>query len=373
MNNQLPPRLLPVLYFAVAHAALAAAFAAVALDPRGVAGFFYHSRMLAIVHLITLGWITCSILGSLYLIGPIALRVWIPATWLDYTAFGFVAIGIAGMVAHFWLQEFAGMAWAACGVAIGILAAGAHVTRRLRSAALPRAVVAHIVAAFANVLAAATAGVLIAFDKVYHVLPGFVLANVFAHAHLAAVGWASMMVVGVAYRLLPMILPSEMPSGRRLWASLALLETGVVWLFLALVFRVRHTVVPATVILGGFAAFFSHVAWMIRHPRPRPAAVRTPDPTLLHAGAALVSLVVATIVGLWLSIAGPTSTSLRLAMVYGVFGLVGFLSQMVVAMEGRLLPVFAWYWAYANSGYRGPVSSPHDMAWRGGRELVFVL
>ena len=111
-RTQLPPRLLPVLYFGAAHAALASASGAVALDPRGVSGFFYHARMLGIVHLVTLGWITASILGSLYVVGPVALRVWIPATWLDYTAFAFV-IGIVGMVAHFWLQEYGGMAWSA--------------------------------------------------------------------------------------------------------------------------------------------------------------------------------------------------------------------------------------------------------------------
>ena len=62
--EQLPPRLLPILYVALAHIALALAFAAVAADPRAVAGFFYHARMLAVVHLVTLGWITCSILGA---------------------------------------------------------------------------------------------------------------------------------------------------------------------------------------------------------------------------------------------------------------------------------------------------------------------
>ena len=54
-------------------------------------------------------------------------------------------------------------------------------------------------------------------------------------------------------------------------------------------------------------------------------------------------------------------------MAYGVFGLVGFLAQMVVGMEGRLLPIFAWYWAYANTGYKGPVPSQHEMPWRTGR------
>jgi hypothetical protein len=97
-RTQLPPRLLPVLYIAIAHAALTLACLAVALDPRGVSGFFYHPRMLAMVHLVTLGWITSSILGSLYVLGPVALRLWIPATWLDYTAFALVLIGVTGMV-----------------------------------------------------------------------------------------------------------------------------------------------------------------------------------------------------------------------------------------------------------------------------------
>src|SRR3989337_2403264 len=92
MPPQLPPRLLPILYYGAAHVALALAFGAVALDPRGVSGFFYHARILGIVHLVTLGWITCSILGSLYLVGPLALRVWMPPTGLDYAACALVLI-----------------------------------------------------------------------------------------------------------------------------------------------------------------------------------------------------------------------------------------------------------------------------------------
>ena len=92
--HTLPPRLLPVLYFSLPHVSLLLAFAA---DARAVAGFFYHSRMLAIVHLVTPGWINSSILGALYLVAPIASRVTLRANWLDYAAFALVAIGMAGM------------------------------------------------------------------------------------------------------------------------------------------------------------------------------------------------------------------------------------------------------------------------------------
>jgi hypothetical protein len=227
--------------------------------------------------------------------------------------------------------------------------------------------------AFFNILAAATLGVLIGFDKVYHFLPGFVLANVFAHAHLAALGWATMMAIGVAYRLLPMILPAAMPGGPRLWLSAVLLQTGVTGLFITLLSRGPFAWVFALAIVGGLAAFLSQVVWMLRRPRPRPPKVRTPDPAVLHVGASFVWLAVASVLGVWLTFAPPSPNTLRVAMAYGVFGLVGFLAQMVVGMEGRLLPIFAWYWAYANTGYKGPVPSQHEMPWRNGQELVFAL
>jgi len=373
LHDRLPPRLLPVLYFAVAHVALALAFAAIAVDPRGVSGFFYHARMLGIVHLVTLGWITASILGSLYIVGPIALRMWLPAGWLDYVAFALVVTGIVGMVAHFWLESYSGMAWSAATVTTGIIAVGVHVARRLRGAQLPHAVTAHMALAFVNVLGAAVMGILIGFDKVYHFLGGFVLSNVFAHAHLAAIGWASMMVVGVAYRLLPMVLPSGMPSGPRVWASAILLQAGVSGLFVTLLIRAPFAWAFALTIVAGFAAFLAHVVWMLRHPRPRPPGLRSPDPAALHAGSAFACLAIACVLGVWLTIAELSPSTLRIAAAYGVFGLVGFLAQIVVGMEGRLLPVFAWYWAYANSGFKGTVTSQHQMSWRAGQELVFVL
>jgi len=372
-RTPLPPRLLPVLYLGAAHVALAVALVAVATDPRGVAGFFYHPRMLGVVHLVTLGWITSSILGSLYLTGPIALRVSIPASWPDYTAFALVVIGIVGMVTHFWMQSYSGMAWSAGTVGWGILVVGVRVVRRLRAATLPRAVSAHIILAFVNVFAAATLGVLVAFDKVDHFLPGFVLASVFAHAHLAALGWASMMVVGLSYRLLPMILPAAMPGGPRLWLSAVLLQAGVSGLFVTLLRRGALAWLFALLVVGGFAAFIWQVAWMLRRPRPRPPGLRRPDPAVLHAGASFVSLGIASALGLWLTVAAPSPATLRVAMAYGVFGLIGFLAQIVVAMEGRLLPIFSWYWAYANAGYKGPVVSQHDMPWRPGQQLAVGL
>jgi hypothetical protein len=170
-----------------------------------------------------------------------------------------------------------------------------------------------------------------------------------------------------------MVLPAAMPGGPRLWITAVLLQTGVTGLFVTLLWRGQSAWVFALAIVGALAAFFSQVVWMLRRPRPRPPRLHTPDPAVLHAGASLGWLAIASLLGVWLTVAETSPNTLRVAMAYGVAGLVGFLAQMVVGMEGRLLPIFAWYWAYANTGYKGPVPSQHEMPWRRGQELVFVL
>jgi hypothetical protein len=277
------------------------------------------------------------------------------------------------MVGHFWVADYRGVGWCGSVVGAGILLVGARVVPCVIKSTLPRAVTAHLILSFVNIAIAAAFGVVLGFDRVYRVLPGSVLANVFAHAHLAAIGWASMMVVGVGYRLLPMVLPAQMPTGRRLWSTAMALQFGVTGLAIALLMRSRYTWLFALTIVGGFVMFLAQAVWMVRRPRPRPPAIVTPDPAVLHAAAAFASLVAAMVLGSWLVFAEPSLWFLRIAMAYGVFGLIGFLSQLIVGMEGRLLPLFAWYWAYANTDFKGPVPSPHVMPWRSGQELIFIL
>jgi hypothetical protein len=365
-------RVVPLLYLGTAHVSLALAFVLAALWPRAVAGFFYHSWMVALVHLVTLGWITFSIFGAIYIVAPLALRMEMPQRRIDYVAFGFAIVGLIGMVAHFWIAEYGGMAWSAGTVVCAILYMTARIARAVQQAKIQAAVKLHIVLACINIWIAAGMGLLIAIDKVLHFLPGYVLSNVFAHAHLAAIGWATMMVVGVGYRLLPMTFPSKMPPERSMYASAILLETGVLGLFVTLLIRSDWAVAFGIIIAAGLLVFASHVVWMTRHPVSKPAGAPRFDCGLLHAAAAGVSLGAATIIGLTLLVASPSPRLLHAAAAYGVLGLVGFLSQMVIAMEARLLPMVTWFWAYSASGFQTPPRSPHAMRDRSLQAVVFA-
>jgi hypothetical protein len=346
----IPPRRLVTLYVMTAHTSLLLAFALTAWNPHAVAGFFYHSRMVAIVHLITIGWIAMSLLGNIYVVMPMTFGVLFPARKGDYVAFAMVLVGLIGMVSHFWIAEFGGMAWSAATAAIGVLYVAARCALRMRFGKVPNGVKLHIYFATANLLAAVTFGVLLGFDKVHHFLPGYVLSNVFAHAHLAAVGWVCMMVAGIGYRLLPMVLPSMTPTGGAIYVSALLLEAGVIGLFWLLVSRSGLVVFPAILIVAGFVSFGGYVIWMFERPRRSSGHRPRLDAVSIHLAAASVWLLFACVCGLMLAILPLSESTLRLAVLYGSLGLVGFLAQTIVGFEQRILPIAAAYWGMKKEG-----------------------
>lgn len=358
----LPASGLPLLYFAFAHVCLAAAFGVLVVTPGLPGRSFYHPRMIALVHLVTLGWISGSILGAFYIVGPLALRMPLRPRWADRLGFGAFVIGVTGVVVQFWIGGYYGMAWSALLVLVGVLQVAWRAWRGLRGAVVPWPVKLHVALAFANMLAASVLGAIIGLNRQYGWLPWPPMSSAFAHAHLAALGWAVMMVVGLSYRLIPMIVPAAMPTGSSLAASAVLLQTGVVVLVLTLLSSSTWTVAGAVIIIAGLVSFIRQVRQIVERRLPAPAALPRPDWATWQTHTAFFWLLVAAVVGLLLSMPIPPQWAVGLGWTYGVTGLVGFLSQIVVGIQGRLLPLHGWYRAFEASGMHPPARSAHTLA-----------
>jgi hypothetical protein len=357
----LPASAIPLAYFALAHAALTAGLLVLLATPTLPGGFFYHPKMVALTHALTLGWLSGSILGALYIVAPLTLGCALPIRRGDWMAFGSYAIGLAGMIAHFWIARYSGMAWSAGMVIAAIAWVGWRVWRGLSRARVPWTIALHVRLAFVNIVAAALAGILIAVDRQSGILTISPLAATYAHAHLAAVGWIAMMVVGVAYRLIPMMIPSAMPSGRTLAWSAGLLEGGVIVTAIALVTGSSWLLIGALLIVSGFASAALQLGGAAAHRRPRPPRLAGIDWSLWQVRGALVWLAVAVVVGVMLAAGATTDVwYVESAWLYGIAGLVGWMAQMVAAVLGRLVPFYAWYRARARRG-SPPQRSVHDL------------
>ena len=356
----MPSSPLPLAYYAVAHAGFGLALGVLIVDPSLPGPSFYHPRLVALVHLLTLAWITGSILGSLYIVGPLALRIPMVVRRIDWVGFASFLAGTLGMVSHFWLGTYDGMAWSAALVLVPIARAGWLIARGLRRSSAPAAVLLHVALAFFNIAAASTLGILIGFNRTRGFMTISPLGIMFAHAHLAAVGWAAMLVIGLAYRLIPMMVPAAMPTGRFLALSAILLETGLIVTVAALLASSAWSLAGALMIVAGFASFVARLRGALKHRLPRPPALPPRDWSTWQTHGAFLWLLVAIVLGVVLSTNAGGDMRLTLMWMYGVAGLVGFLGQVIPGIAGRLVPMYAWYRAFAHKG-SPPDRAVHDL------------
>jgi hypothetical protein len=169
-----------------------------------------------------------------------------------------------------------------------------------------------------------------------------------------------------------MFLPAAMPSGALSWASGLVVEAGLLGFVLHALVRGETSPSFAALVSLGVLLFLARVARMLRHPRRAPAELRRPDWGMAHALSALVCLSLCVGLGLYLAWAEPSDRTLQLAKVYGFLGLVGFLSQMVIGVGARLLPMGAWLWSFAEGGYRDLPASQYESPARGVQAAGFA-
>ena len=372
-KHRLPNRRAVFAYWTFAHVSLATALLVLVTRPESIAGFHYHPKMVAVVHLVTLGWVTCSIFGALHMVAPMALRSPVRPRPIDLWGFTLISIGIVGMVAHFWLDTSSGMAWSAATVVVGFAIPVFRFWRAVQHSSMPGEVKIHFYLAFTNLGLAALAGLALGIHKNAAFLPGTQLTNVWGHAHLAALGWATMMVFAVGYRLLPMFIPAAMPTGRWVWSTATLLQVGTIGLTTTLVLESPWTAPFALTVIASIVVFATRVRWMMRHRKPSPKQMTRPDWPMVQTMAAIGYLLLSALLGISLIVGPPAAWKVGAALAYGVVFLIGFLAQIVVGVAGRLLPLATWLWSFADSNYQNPPPSPFEFTARELQLRVFSL
>lgn len=336
-------------------------------------GFFYTPQLLAIVHLITLGWISSNILGAIYVAAPMSLQLWLPAKRWDYFLFWSFAIGVAGIVVHFWTFDPPGIAGSGILIYTAFVGIGIRVITGMRKAKAPGFVKMHIIFSFANLFIAALWGITLALNKLYGFLTTPFTPNLYAHIHLAAIGWAVMMIFGFAYRLVPMFLPGEPAKGVWPWISGILMESGVLIIFLSFLFKPAWVEGSAIIILIGILIFLRlTLQTVLRRKAVPPPAPPFPDFSILHVLSSFLWLIASAIFGIILLYLVPEQR-MRFASTYGFMALVNSISQIIIGMRPKLLSIFTWYHVFTNQKSTENLPRPIDMGSRHFQGAAFVL
>jgi hypothetical protein len=365
-SGRSPSSLLPLAYLVTAATAFVLAAQAVPWLAPALTGHYYQPRVLALTHTVTLGWITLTIMGASYQIVPIVLG---RPVWSERLARGqlaVTAVGIAGMVGHFFIGQWSGVRWAAALVALGV---GAHlVNATLAVRGLARWSFTARLVALGHVGLGLTMlyGLALGVDRLVRILPGGVFPNLHAHVHLALLGWVLPMVIGVAARVYPMFLLAREPDGWPGRVQLWGLALGVPAIVLGLLGSPALLPVGALAVAAAVAA---HLAWVVAMVRGR----RRPglDWGLRFVLAGALALAPATGVALALAfdaLAGP-----RVAFAYATLALGGWASLTIAGMMLKIVPFLVWSRVYAPRAGREPVPALPDLGWPVAEGLAWTL
>lgn len=334
---------------------LAGALGLVWVAPELAVGAYPSPHVAGITHLFTLGWLTTTIFGALHQLLPVALGAPIRSARVGQASFWSFAPGAglfaAGVATGTTALHHAGIAL----VAIGILLAAGNV-----AATLPRARARDVTwAAIALATSFLVSTLALGIVLLHNLHTGFIAearVRVLAtHLHVAIVGWALVMIVGVSHRLLPMFLLAHGADTRWTKRALALLATGVLALAIGLIARIAAATWLGALLLEGGVACFLWQARAFYRVRVR----RKIDVGMRFAAAALGFLAASALVGPALLAAGASHA--RLATAYVVLGLLGGIVLYVVGFFYKIVPLLAWTARYRDRMGHGPVPTVADM------------
>lgn len=319
------------------------------------AGFFAASRVAAVTHLFTLGWITTSILGALYQFLPVALGVPIRSERLAHAGFVAYVSGLPlflfGLVRGAHLPMLVGAAV----FGSALLAFVVNLVRTLRRA--PERNLTWWCLAGASLFLTATIvlGVSLAGNLRWGYLGEHRLLALGVHLHVALAGWVLMVAIGVAHRLLPMFLLSHDAPAWPLKLAATLTATGAGTLLLFHHFLIRPVLWAVVAMLAAGVICFAYGAFSHIRRRRKPAL----DPGMRLAAVGVAFLLGAVVMGPFVisrSVGDP-----RLAVAYGIALVVGGFAQFVAGHHYRIVPFLVWFDRYRHLVGSRPVPLVADL------------
>jgi hypothetical protein len=160
-----------------------------------------------------------------------------------------------------------------------------------------------------------------------------VLSNIGGHAHLGLLGWVTMTICAISYRMVAAFLLPTVPVPEAARRQILLLAGSTALLVVALLLR-SPLALPAALLVAAAMAWYAAILVGLARVRRMPI-----DWSLRHVFTALVHLAVAALAGLSLFVVDPGSElGSRLTLVYGLLLLVGWISNYIVGIGTRMAP-----------------------------------
>lgn len=333
-------------FFAFGLVSLAALLAWLGARPGLVLEAPRSAQPLAWAHLAILGWLLTFVFGAAYQLIPVIAETRLWSRGLAWVHLALHVLATPRMVAALIQGDFASVSrWGAV-VAFGVVLGVANLllTASRRSRWSPDNI-GLLFAIFWLTMTVAL-GVVLALSRVGPVVdiaPDRILR---LHMACGTVGFFLGALVSVAFKLVPMFLLSAVRTHARAWASVVLLNVGLLLAVPGLLGELRVlTAASATMIASGLLLFVLEMVILVaRRLRPLDWPLRS----FLLGVAMLIPTTVVAIAGVLNRNGWEIPAPARPEPAVFLLGLFAVFTPCVLGMAGKIVPFLAWQWRYAD-------------------------
>ncbi|MGV8934282.1 MAG: hypothetical protein ACOH1I_06645 [Gallionellaceae bacterium] len=337
-TEQAPSIHIPLRFFATAPLFLLLAALMLAMNGSNPFENIHTPALLAATHSITLGFITMIMLGALLQVLPVVFGSPLPATqwvaWLSHLA---LVAGTLFLSAGFILNKPAllAIAWMLLGLAFAVFISAALFSL-LRSTAKNTSKTAIFLAVLA-LCGAVILGMLLARGYAAGLALDYPSLAA-AHVSLALGGWVLLLIIGVAYQVVPLF---QLTPNYPTWLTLTLAPAIFGFLLASIILPLfisssRWLETIPTNLFWASAVYFSITTLILQKHRRR----RIPDATLMFFRIGMSSLLAVAILATAIHFVDQPEL---LKIQAGLLFLLGFAMSLIFGMLYKIVPFLIWF------------------------------
>ena len=353
-----PPFKVIVKYFAASVLSFVIINFLLMLNYSDVNGFHFQPKILAMTHIATLGWITMVIFGAMFQLVPVVLEVKLFSTVLAEIQFWIFCVGIIGLVTGFWNFDI-GMHLTASSILLNtaILIFSVNIIVTMTKVKKWNITGFYLAASIFYLIVTGAAGLLLSINLGFPFISINHLQYLNLHAHVAFIGWVSMVIMGVSFKIIPMFTLAHGYSEKSGKIAFWLINIGLLGISTVMHYENLNIYfyLSALFIAAGIF-FFLFQMYVIFKSRMRKNA----DIGIRFSKFGYTLLGITTLFGILITFTN-ISNEMNVTLIYGYLIIFGYISMLTVGQMYKIMPFLVWYHKYSSKAGLEKVPMLKDM------------
>ena len=321
---------------------------------------YFNPKILAITHIMALGWGTMMILGASHQLVPVLIEGKLFSNILAYFSFISAAIGIPLLAYGFYVFNMGWPAqWGSILINAAILSYLGNLTLSMIKRKKLNVHATFVLTAALWLFVTTLVGLLLVYNFTVPILPTNSLHYLSLHAHLGIIGWFLLLIIGVGSRLIPMFLISKYNNTKLLWVIYGFINAGLLSfiIFFLYIPKTSFYFISLAFILFGIGSFGYYCYHSFKQ-RIRKKVDEVMKISLLSVIMMLLPVILLFIIIVWLLF---NSVNPQLVLVYGFVIFFGWITAIILGMTFKTLPFIVWNKVYHLQAGLGKTPNPKDM------------